>query len=52
MILPFGSRNFVEAGRKPIVAVVIGCGLTLYLAYHLTRFQLSAVWPPAPQGDA
>jgi hypothetical protein len=52
MIPPFGSFNFIEAGRKPIVAAVVGFGIALYLAYHLTRFQLSVAWPPVPRGDA
>jgi hypothetical protein len=46
----FRSRDFLEAGEKSIVFV--GCGLALYLAYHLTRFELSRVWPLAPWGDA
>jgi hypothetical protein len=47
----FGGR-FVEAGRKPVIAALSGCGIALYLAYHLTRFQVSAVWPLAPRWDA
>jgi hypothetical protein len=48
----FSVRNFSEAGRRPIVAVLVGCGLAFYVAYHLTKFQLAAVWPPALRGDA
>src|SRR5262245_64985355 len=47
----FGGR-FIEAGQKPAIAALSACGIALYLAYHLTRFQVSAVWPLAPRGDA
>src|SRR5262245_47183201 len=47
----FGGR-FIEAGQKPVIAALSGCGIALYLVYHLTRFQVSAVWPLAPRGDA
>ena len=48
----FSARSLREAGRRPIVAVLVGCGLAFYVAYHLTRFQLATVWPLAPRGDA
>jgi Glycosyltransferase family 87 len=47
----FGGR-FIEAAQKPVIAALSACGIALYLAYHLTRFQVSAVWPLAPRGDA
>jgi hypothetical protein len=52
MMPHFGGRNFRKAGGKPIVAVAVVCGLVFYLAYHLTRFQWSRVWPLAPRGDS
>src|SRR5262245_36445040 len=47
----FGDR-FIEAGQKPVIAALSGFGIALCLSYHLTRFQVSAVWPLAPRGDA
>ncbi len=49
---PIGSHNFIEIGRKPIVAVIVGCSFALYLAYHVSGFQLARVWPLVPRGDA
>ena len=46
-----GGR-FIEAAQKPIVAALSGCSIAIYLLYHLTRFQVSVVWPLAPRGDA
>jgi hypothetical protein len=51
MRLGIGAR-FIETGRKPVIAALSGCGIARYLAYHLTRFQVFAVWPLAPRGDA
>jgi hypothetical protein len=45
-------RRFIEAGRSPGVAVAATGGIALYLAYHLTRFDLSSLWPPSLRGDA
>jgi Glycosyltransferase family 87 len=48
-----GVRSrFVEAGQKPAVAALAGCAIAFYLVYHLSRFQLSMVWPLVPRGDA
>src|SRR6266581_3428557 len=48
----FIVRNLSEVGRRPAVAVLVGCGLAFYLAYHLTGFQVATVWPLALRGDA
>jgi hypothetical protein len=45
-------RYLAEAGRKPAVGLLLGCVVAFYVAYHLTKFRLSAVWPPVPRGDA
>jgi hypothetical protein len=44
--------NPIELGRSRSVAIVAGCSLAFYVAYHLARLRLSVVWPPALRGDA
>lgn len=42
----------LRAGRNRSVQAAIGAAFVLYLAYHLTRFRLTEVWPLVPVGDA
>src|SRR5262245_48550942 len=45
-------RSVYRSRTETDIAALSGCGIALYLAYHLTRFQASAVWLLAPRGDA
>ena len=47
-----GTHRLLTAVRRPAVSIASACGIALYLAYHLARFRVSSVWPPAPRNDA
>lgn len=51
-MLPLDRLNVIELGRTRTAAVVAGCSLAFYIAYHLARLRLSVVWPPALRADA
>ena len=42
----------LRIGRHPAAHAVIGALFVLYLVYHLTRFQLTQMWPIVLVGDA
>jgi hypothetical protein len=48
----FDSDALLRAGRNRTVQALIGVGFVVYLAYYLTRFRLSQIWPLVPVGDA
>jgi hypothetical protein len=52
MMSHFDGRAFLDAARKPMVVIAASCGLAFFLVLHLTKFKLSAVWPPSLRGDA
>jgi hypothetical protein len=46
------AKSFLRLGTLPAVSTALGIGLSVYFAYHVTRFHLGNVWPLAPIGDA
>ena len=46
----FDPHALLRVARNRSVRIASGVGLALYLAYHLTRFRLTDVWPIAPAG--